>query len=146
MPLLILIILTFVPMLSLADSNSDLIKKFTKLNIPVVNIIYIKLTKIAETMNQQYKKSHNDSVAISVVEMSNGIALNTNIRVPRHQFSKKTCTKFLKEMRHKLSNQLLTYMIFPYSPQSFRNQIRWLISHKVTLVSEDDKSSQVICT
>lgn len=146
MPLLIIIILAFVPTLSLADSNSDLIKKYTKLNIPVVNIIYIKLTKIAATMNQQYKKSHNDNVAISVVDMSNGIALSTKIRVPHHQFSKKMCAEFLKKMRHKLSNQLLAYMIFPYSPQSFRNEIRWLIMHKIALISEDDKNSQIICT
>jgi hypothetical protein len=146
MPLLIVIILAFVPMLSLADSNSDLIKKFTKLGIPVVNIIYIKLTKIAATMNLQYKKSHNDNIVISVVNMSNGIALSTKIRVPRHQLSKKMCAKFLKEMRHKLSNQLLAYMIFPYSPQSFRNEIRWLISHKIALIPEDDKHSQIICS
>ena len=61
-------------------------------------------------------------------------------------FSKKVCVEFLKKMQHKLSSQLLAYMIFPYSPQAFRNDIRWLISHEIALISQDDKNLKIICT
>ncbi|MFT6341828.1 MAG: hypothetical protein ACJA1S_001535 [Cellvibrionaceae bacterium] len=71
MPLLTTIILAFVPILPLANSNSDLVKKLTSLDIPVVNIIHIKLTKIVATMNRQYETTNNDSIFISVVDMSN---------------------------------------------------------------------------
>jgi hypothetical protein len=71
MPLLTTIILAFVPILPLANSNSDLVKKLTRLDIPVVNIIHIKLTKIVATMNRQYETTNNDSIFISVVDMSN---------------------------------------------------------------------------
>lgn len=71
MPLLTAIILAFVPILPLANSNSDLVKKLTSLDIPVVNIIHIKLTKIVATMNRQYETTNNDSIFISVVDMSN---------------------------------------------------------------------------
>jgi hypothetical protein len=91
MPLLIAIILAFVPILSLANSNSDLIKKFTRLDIPVVNIIHIKLTKIAATMNRQYETTNNDNITISVVDMSNGIALKTKIKVSSNQLKKSVC-------------------------------------------------------
>jgi hypothetical protein len=111
-------------MLSLADSNSDLIKKFTRLDIPVINIIYVKLTIIAATMNRQYETTNNDNITISVVGMSDGIALKTKIKVSSNQFSKKVCAEFLKKMQYKLSSQLLAYMIFPYSPHAFRNEIR----------------------
>jgi hypothetical protein len=71
MPLLTAIILAFVPILSLANGNSDPIKKFTRLDIPVVNIIHVKLTKIVATMNRQYETTNNDNIFISVVDMSN---------------------------------------------------------------------------
>jgi hypothetical protein len=146
MPLLAAIILAFVPILSLANSNSDLIKKFTRLDIPVVNIIHIKLTKIAATMNRQYETTNNDNILISVVDMSNGIALKAEIEVSDNQFSKKVCAEFLKKLQYKLSSQLLAYMIFPYSPHAFRNEIRWLISHEIALISQDDKNLKITCT
>jgi uncharacterized membrane protein YoaK (UPF0700 family) len=124
MPLFIVIILAFVLMLSLADSNSDLIKKFTRLDIPVINIIYVKLTIIAARMNRQYETTNNDNITISVVGMSDGIALKTKIKVSSNQFSKKVCAEFLKKIQYKLSSQLLAYMTFPYSPHAFRNEIR----------------------
>jgi hypothetical protein len=146
MPLFIAILLAFVPILSLANSNSDLIKKFTRLDIPVINIIQIKLTKIAATMNRQYEASNTDNVTISVVDMSDGIALKAKIEASDNQFSKKVCTEFLKKFQHKLSSQLLAYMIFPYSPHAFRNEIRWLISHEIILISQGDKNLKITCT
>jgi len=145
MPLFIFILFSLMPMPSVADSNLELIEKFTKLNIPVLNIIRIKLTKIAATMDQQYKTSHDGNINTSVVDMINGVALNTTIKVASHQVSTAMCAEFLKKMMDKLSSQRLAYMIFPYSPYAFRNEIRWLISHKVVLISQIDADLRINC-